>query len=389
MATDSAKIPLPAYLKMLTSNNIPAAKAMTIAGKIYKTCNTSIALAELTDFKLQDLGITSAEERKLVLNAVRKAGYKSSTPTKLSASARRAATGSTQAASPSKAGSSKSATKRKRKRDDERNEFLPDRPPDELEEQTYGSLEFSEVLDEVVLQTKHAVVNRAPIMTAWSFIVAERLGFSREEALSIASVYTEMNAISKGVSIGIYSEAKKNGVEASKDGSQPYVDLMGRRPLFQTQNESWRALSSNAPVSPASGFSYITRSLRQTAPFIVGALRLLAESYTPEELNKHGFSLYTEFRPDVTGWGGRAEVRCEKILSLRKGQSSGKSPLVKFEEDADKIEQSLRVPDTDAAAEPDTKKPRTMTLEEYEAALDEDDTFADVNLDFPELENVT
>lgn len=188
---------------------------------------------------------------------------------------------------------------------------------------------------------------------------------------------------------------------------------MSRRPLFQTQNESWRALSSNAPVSPASGFSYITRSLRQTAPFIVGALRLLAESYTPEELNKHGFSLYTEFRPDVTGWGGRAEVRCEKILSLRKGKSnglrlpqrhpqsegsdakdlghegSGKSPLVKFEEDADKIEQSLRVPDTDAAAEPDTKKPRTMTLEEYEAALDEDDTFADVNLDFPELENVT
>lgn len=100
-------------------------------------------------------------------------------------------------------------------------------------------------------------------MTAWSFIVAERLGFSREEALSIgersslftgmhslraamrcslqpllpsphatfmiASVYTEMNAISKGVAIGIYTEDKKNGVEASKGGSQPYVDLMGRR----------------------------------------------------------------------------------------------------------------------------------------------------------------
>ena len=38
-----------------------------------------------------------------------------------------------------------------------------------------------------------------------------------------------MNAISKGVSIGLYDEAKKKGVEASKGGSQPYVDLMGRR----------------------------------------------------------------------------------------------------------------------------------------------------------------
>lgn len=44
-----------------------------------------------------------------------------------------------------------------------------------------------------------------------------------------ASAYTEMNAISKGVSIGLYDEAKKSGVEASKGGSQPYVDLMGRR----------------------------------------------------------------------------------------------------------------------------------------------------------------
>lgn len=33
--------------------------------------------------------------------------------------------------------------------------------------------------------SKFTVVNRAPIMTAWSFVVAERMGFQREEALSI------------------------------------------------------------------------------------------------------------------------------------------------------------------------------------------------------------
>ena len=41
-------------------------------------------------------------------------------------------------------------SRRKRKRDDERNEFLPDRPAEELEERAYGSLEFNEVLDESV-----------------------------------------------------------------------------------------------------------------------------------------------------------------------------------------------------------------------------------------------
>lgn len=84
-------------------------------------------------------------------------------------------------------------------------------------------------------------------MTAWATIVAERIGFKREEALSIgtdissealycshlawptASAYTEMNAISKGVSLGIYKDSAERGMEAVKGGSQSYVELMGRR----------------------------------------------------------------------------------------------------------------------------------------------------------------
>lgn len=38
-----------------------------------------------------------------------------------------------------------------------------------------------------------------------------------------------MNAISKGVSLGIFEEGKGKGVELAKGESQPYVDLLGRR----------------------------------------------------------------------------------------------------------------------------------------------------------------
>jgi hypothetical protein len=76
---------------------------------------------------------------------------------------------------------------KKRKRDTlsrlEKNEFLPGPPPEEGA--ALGSLDFHELLDEDALMRKSAVVNRAPIMMAWSCVVAERLGFSREEALSI------------------------------------------------------------------------------------------------------------------------------------------------------------------------------------------------------------
>jgi hypothetical protein len=62
---------------------------------------------------------------------------------------------------------------------------LPDRPPEDLESAKYGNFDFKEILDEDLLKVKSAVINRAPVMTAWAVIVAERLGFERQEALSI------------------------------------------------------------------------------------------------------------------------------------------------------------------------------------------------------------
>jgi len=90
------------------------------------------------------------------------------------------------------------------------------------------------------------------------------------------------------------------------------------RPLYRTKNEEWRALSNGKPISPSAAFQYITRSLRQTTPFIIGALKLLADSYMSHELNEKAWALYTGFRPEVNEWGKRSEICCLKILDLRK-----------------------------------------------------------------------
>lgn len=58
--------------------------------------------------------------------------------------------------------------RKKRKRDEDRNEFLPDRPRDELEEQAVGSLDFNEVLDEEVrLACTFVVVRPSYNYRAW------------------------------------------------------------------------------------------------------------------------------------------------------------------------------------------------------------------------------
>lgn len=45
-------------------------------------------------------------------------------------------------------------------------------------------------------------VNRAPVKTAWAYVVAERLGFDQQEALSIAHVSVHISSLKHALMLG-------------------------------------------------------------------------------------------------------------------------------------------------------------------------------------------
>jgi hypothetical protein len=47
-------------------------------------------------------------------------------------------------------------------------------------------------------------INRAPVLTLWAAVVAQHLGFRRDEALSLGKALAELNAQSKGRWLGIF-----------------------------------------------------------------------------------------------------------------------------------------------------------------------------------------
>ena len=47
------------------------------------------------------------------------------------------------------------------------------------------------------------LINRAPVLTLWAAVVAERLGFDRKEALSLGKAVAGLTAQSKGRRLGI------------------------------------------------------------------------------------------------------------------------------------------------------------------------------------------
>ncbi|KAG9040204.1 hypothetical protein FRB95_000133 [Tulasnella sp. JGI-2019a] len=345
------KLALPAFLQILNkSGGMSMTDAMSVTKKLYPTCNTSAQLADLTAIKLIQLKVDDQEQRKQVLGAIRKAGYVKPAIKPMSAlkdgdeGGEASSSEGFPEAGPSepREGQSNPIRKRKLASQDNGDDFI-------TREQAEG-LDFMEELNEENLRNKSTHVNRAPVMTAWATVVAECLGFKREEALSIASVYTELNATSKGISIGVFDESKNRDHVAGS--TQPFVELMGRKwvqspppqtstrlmpttcsasllisynriPVLETETGEWRGIVKGCPVDPKSPFGYIQRSFRQTLPWVMGSMRLLAKSFQEAtELNKRGYGLYCDFRPENPGWGKKAEMRMENILKLRSGNTT-------------------------------------------------------------------
>jgi len=116
----------------------------------------------------------------------------------------------------------------------------------------------------------------------------------------------------------------------------------------------------------------------------MGSLQLLAESYSPAWLNEHGFSLYKDFRPEADRWGERAEMKCAKVLALRRKKDPGdnivsKKAVLEGKTDDSKTGAKVQANVQDSKEseddpEPFAKRVKNMSVEGYEAAPVESDS---------------
>jgi hypothetical protein len=163
-------------------------------------------------------------------------------------------------------------------------------------------------------------INRAPVLTLWATVVAERLGFDRDEALSLGKAVTGLNAQSKGQRLGIYTRTEKEGKRRAERGISDAVELMGREiPVVRTP-EGVRAVNKDAQVSPESTRAYLESKFGEHLAAVRAAMEELARSMKPDVLAARAFALYAQFRPQipdgVKGWGAKGKLDCTTIRSL-------------------------------------------------------------------------
>jgi hypothetical protein len=169
-------------------------------------------------------------------------------------------------------------------------------------------------------------INRAPVLTLWAAVVAERLGYERETALTLGRAVAGLNAQSKGRRLGIY-EAKSDDEKAEerkpeKSRETEFIDLLGRDiPAVRTP-QGLRAAVSGEVIHPESVEKYLRQKFGGDLDAVREAMAALAEAHTPTELEGRAYDLYEEFRPSIPegkrGWGAQGVLDLNAIRALAK-----------------------------------------------------------------------
>ena len=161
-------------------------------------------------------------------------------------------------------------------------------------------------------------VNRAPVLTLWAAVVAERLGHPPDAALTLGRAVAGASAQAKARRLGIadehQGEDRAAGERHAKAAPARTLRLLGREIAVA---DNGAALDKGKPASAAGVRTYLSRAFGDRLGEVRAAMDKLAASLPPDELDRVGFRLYERFRPEVPegveGWGAKAVLDIGRI----------------------------------------------------------------------------
>lgn len=163
-------------------------------------------------------------------------------------------------------------------------------------------------------------INRAPVFTLWAAVVAERLGYDHDAALTLGKAVAGLNAQSKGRRLGIYKPSEKPAAAKKPKPVDEVVELCGRAVPAHRTDHGIRAVAGDRVIDPKRVNSYLKRSFGDDLPVVESAMKSLARKFNPPELEQAAYGLYEQFRPNIPGgkrgWGAKGELDLGLIREL-------------------------------------------------------------------------
>jgi hypothetical protein len=174
------------------------------------------------------------------------------------------------------------------------------------------------------MATETITINRAPVLTLWAAVVAERLGYDRDAALTLGQAVAGLNARSKARRLGIIDKStehdQKHEQRARKPAQPSVVPLLGREVPVTTTAQGVRATRDEQPIDPRGVTRYLQQKFGAALPAVRDAMEAPAKAYPPEHLAAKAYALYESFRPAIPegtrGWGAAGLLDLDAIRAL-------------------------------------------------------------------------
>jgi hypothetical protein len=174
------------------------------------------------------------------------------------------------------------------------------------------------------MAAKTISINRAPVLTLWAAVVAQRLGFEEDEALTRGEAVAGLNAQAKGRRLGIFKphEEKPQKAREKERGEEFWIEVCGRPLPATSTEEGIRAVKGAQVIEPEGVRRYLEGKFGDDLGKVRAAMQRLAKSYPPKQLAEVAFHLYERFRPaipeGVRGWGAKGDLDLGLIEQLAK-----------------------------------------------------------------------
>jgi hypothetical protein len=166
-------------------------------------------------------------------------------------------------------------------------------------------------------------INTAPVLALWASVVAARLGFDRDEALTLGRAVAEHKAAAKGSTLPVFKphQTKVNKAREGKFGDRFLVEVCGQMVEAVKTKNGIRGLVKGKPILPASVQRYLEGEFGYSLYRFEEEMQYLAKAFNRLQLADVAYPLYEKFRPAIPsgakGAATKGDLDPDLIASLK------------------------------------------------------------------------
>src|SRR5215472_9606424 len=145
-------------------------------------------------------------------------------------------------------------------------------------------------------------IGRRPLLILWGTIVAEHLGFDRDEALTLGRAIASLGGRMTDSPPDVMMPAKIAEARVKLHPGQTIeIALLDRVVCLMKEPDGLRAVVKNRLIDPASVERYLGEQFGDRIDSVAGAMISLAETLPQSQLMECAWELYERFRAEADG----------------------------------------------------------------------------------------